>query len=152
MRYWEDFEVGSTETFGAYEITEAEIIEFGAEYDPAPFHVDAKAAADGPYGGLIAPGLLVGAAFMRMLVDHVLLDSASMGSPGIDSARWKIPVRPGDTLSVRQEALNARVLQSRPELGLVNNRFEILNQRGEIAAEICSTGLFRRRHTDEAGA
>ena len=27
MRYWEDFEVGETERYGAYEVTEAEIIE-----------------------------------------------------------------------------------------------------------------------------
>lgn len=145
MRYWEDFEVGSVETYGAYEVSADEIIAFGKAYDPLPFHVDPDAAADGPYGGLTAPGLLTCAIFMRMLVDHVLSQSASMGSPGVDSLRWSRPVRPGDTLSVRQEITAARVLESRPELGLVKNRFEVRNQHDETVAELVSNGLFRRR-------
>lgn len=150
MLHWEDFEPGSRRTYGAYKVTEAEIIEFGREYDPLPFHVDPEAAADGPYGTLTAPGLLTCAIFMRLLVDHVLVDSTSMGSPGVETVRWKTPVRPGDTLSVRQEVLTTRVLASRPELGLVNNRFEILNQHGDVAAEIVSAGLFRRRDAHAA--
>lgn len=145
MRYWEDFEVGAVETFGAYTVDEAEIVAFGRAYDPLPFHVDPEAAADGPYGGLTAPGLLTCAIFMRMLVDHVLSRSASMGSPGLDSVRWTRPVYAGDTLSVHQEILAARVLESRPELGLVKNRFTVVNQDGAAVAELASNALFRRR-------
>ena len=145
MRYWEDFEVDTVEEFGAYEVTEAEIIEFGRAYDPLPFHVDPEAAKDGPYGALTAPGLLTCSIFMRLLVDHVLSDAASMGSPGVDSVRWLKPVFAGDTLSLRQEAVSSRVLESRPEMGLIKNRFEVCNQHGEAVCEIASNGLFRRR-------
>ena len=145
MRDWEDFEPGRVETFGAYTVTEDEIVAFGRAYAPLPFHVDPEAAADGPYGGLTAPGLLTCAIFMRILVDNVLSQSASMGSPGVDSVRWPRPVFAGDTLSVRQETMEARVLNSRPELGLVKNRFIVLNQDGEAVAELASNALFRRR-------
>ena len=38
---------------------------------------------------------------MRMMCDEYVLDSASLGSPGIDNLRWLKPVFPGDTLSMR---------------------------------------------------
>ncbi|MBS62195.1 MaoC family dehydratase [Salinisphaera sp.] len=150
MRYWEDFEVGETERYGAYAVTEAEIIEFAKAYDPLPFHTDPQAAKDSPYGALTAPGLLTCSIFMRLLVDHVLLDAASMGSPGVDQVRWLKPVYAGDTLSVRQQTLSTRVLESRPEMGLVKNRFEVLNQHDEVVCDIASNGLFARR--DATGA
>lgn len=152
MRYWEDFELGTVESYGAYEVTEAEIIEFAKAYDPLPFHVDPEAAKDSPYGALTAPGLLTCSIFMRLLVDHLLLDAASMGSPGVDSVRWLKPVYAGDTLSIRQEALSKRVLESRPEMGLIKNRFEVLNQHGEPVCDIASNGLFRRRDSEGAPA
>lgn len=152
MRYWEDFETGTLETYGAYRVTEAEIIEFGRAFDPLPFHIDPEAAKDSPYGALTAPGLLTCSIFMRLLVDHLLSDAASLGSPGVDSVRWLKPVYAGDTLSLRQEALSKRVLESRPEMGLVKNRFEVLNQNGETVCEIASNGLFRRRDSEEATA
>ena len=150
MRYWEDFEIGAIERYGAYEVTEAEIVEFATAYDPLPFHIDPQAAKDSPYGALTAPGLLTCAIFMRLLVDHLLRDAASLGSPGVDSVRWTQPVYAGDTLSVRQQTLSTRVLESRPEMGLVKNRFEVLNQHDEVVCDIASNGLFARR--DAAGA
>lgn len=150
MRYWEDFETGGVERYGAYAVTEAEIIEFAKAYDPLPFHTDPQAAKDSPYGALTAPGLLTCSIFMRLLVDHVLLDAASMGSPGVDQVRWLKPVYAGDTLSVRQQTLSTRVLESRPEMGLVKNRFEVLNQHDEVVCDIASNGLFARR--DATGA
>lgn len=145
MRYWEDFEVDRVEEFGAYEVTEAEIIEFGRAYDPLPFHVDPEAAKHGPYGALTAPGLLTCAIFMRLIVDHVLSDAASLGSPGVDSLRWVKPVFAGDTLSLRQHAVSRRILDSRPDTGLIKNRYEVLNQHREVVCEIASNGFFRVR-------
>lgn len=150
MHYWEDFEIGRVDTFGEYAVTADEIVEFSEAYDPLPFHTDPVAAAQSPYGGLIAPGLLTCAMFMRMLVDHVLLDAASMGSPGVDSVRWLAPVRPGDTLSVRQEVLDARVLRSRPGLGLVKSRFDVRNQIDESVCELISNALFAKRPVQSA--
>ena len=57
------------------------------------------AAADGPFGGLVASGWHTTALFMGMSVRAVLLDSASMGSPGVDEIRWTAPVRPAATFA-----------------------------------------------------
>ncbi len=142
--YWEDFEVGHESTYGEHTVTQEEIIEFGLEFDPQPFHVDPEAAADSPYGGLIASGWQTAALFMRMLVDNVLSGSASMGSPGVESLRWKRPVHAGDTLHARTCVLEKRPSKTRPDLGLVKNRFEVVNQHDESVLEMVSFGMFLR--------
>ena len=57
-------------------------------------------------------------AYMRMLVDQVIGDSDSVGSPGIDNLRWVKPVRPGDTLHGRFVVLESRESRSRPDWGI----------------------------------
>jgi acyl dehydratase len=85
---------------------------------------------------------------MRMMCDAYLLDAASLGSPGLENIRWLKPVLVGDTLSVRMEVLEARVMNSRPTVGLVRSRWEALNQRGEAVLSMEGWGMFRRRPQD----
>ena len=107
MRYWEDFVVGQDVVHGTHEITAEEIVRFGREFDPQPFHTDLDAPADGPFGGLIASGWHSAALYMGMFVRNVLLDSASLGSPGVEELRWLVPVRPGDVLTGRSRVVDA---------------------------------------------
>jgi len=101
MRWFEDYQVGQVERFGAYQVTREEVIEFASRFDPQPFHLDDAAAAANPiFGKLAASGWHTCAMVMRMLVDHQLKDGhMSLGSPGVDEIRWLKPVYPGDTLS-----------------------------------------------------
>jgi len=82
---------------------------------------------------------------MRMMCDAYLLESASLGSPGIENLRWMKPVRPGDTLRVRNVVLDARPLESRPNVGLVRNRWSVLNQHDEEVMQMEGYGMFKRR-------
>ncbi len=145
--FWEDFHVGQVREFGAATVKREDIIDFASRFDPQPFHLDDAAARDTPYGGLIASGWHTAAMAMRMMCDEYLLDSASLGSPGLDSLRWLAPVRPGDTLGVRLTVLAARVMQSRPEAGLVESRWEVMNQDGTVVLDMRGWGMFRRRPT-----
>lgn len=144
-RYFEDLDPGTAETFGHYEVTEAEIVEFARQYDPQPFHVDQAAAEASIYGGLIASGWLTAAMTMRMLVDNVIDPETTMGSPGMEEIRWTVPVRPGDVLSVRQEVLDKRALESRPDRGLFRYRSETLNQDDETVMTMVGKGMIARR-------
>lgn len=152
--YWEDFAVGSERGFGDHVVTEAEVLEFGREFDPQPFHVDAGAAAAGPFGGLIASGWQTAGWCMRMLVDNLLKQSTSMGSPGLESLRWKRPVRPGDRLRVHGTVLERRASRSRPDMGLVKSEFTVYNQHDEIVMAMVTTIMFGRRPAtaERAGA
>jgi acyl dehydratase len=144
-RYFEDYPVGEIASFGDHAITEQEVIEFARRYDPQPFHVDADAARDTFYGGLIASGWMTASVAMRMLVDHYISPLASMGSPGIDELRWIKPVRPGDRLRMRVTVMGARRSQSKPDRGMVHFLQEVLNQDGETVATLKGWGMYRVR-------
>ncbi len=143
--YWEDFPVGRVREVGGVTLSREDIVSFARQFDPQPFHVDEEAARSSIFGGLIASGWHTCALAMRMICDAYLLETASAGSPGVDDVRWLKPVRPGDTLRARVEVIEARPLESRPELGLIRNRWEVLNQRGETVLRMHGSGMIRRR-------
>ena len=145
MRYWEDFGVGDVTELGEVEVSRDEIVEFARKYDPQPFHVDEEAAADGPFGGLIASGWHTTALFMGMFVRSILLDSASMGSSGVDELRWTAPVRPGDRLTGRVTVTAVEPSSKRPDRGTVFTTSEVFNQDGTLVMTMRARGYFRRR-------
>ena len=145
MRYFEDFAAGQEYPFGPHTVTRAEIIAFAAEYDPQPFHLDEAAAADSMLGGLAASGWHTCALFMRMVALGWLNDSASMGSPGIDTLKWRRPVRPGDTLSGRTIVLGTRESKSRPDRGFLSVRHEVVNGKNEEVMRIEHSIMIARR-------
>ena len=112
---FEDFKPGDRRSFGPRVLTKEEIVAFGRDWDPQPFHIDEEAAARSPFGGLIASGWQTAALCMRLVVDGMLAHSKSMGSPGLDELKWLKPVRPGDALSVQVEILEATPSKSRPD-------------------------------------
>lgn len=144
--YWEDFPAGDVREFGATEVTREMIVEFASRYDPQPFHVDEVAARESLFGALCASGWHTSALAMRMMCDEYLLKAASLGSPGIDHLRWLQPVFAGDTLSVRLTVLSSRPMASRPHVGLVQSRWEVLNQKRETVMTMEGWGMYRRRN------
>jgi acyl dehydratase len=132
MIYFEDFSPGEIVEYGDRAVTAEEIIAFAREFDPQPFHLSEEEGRDSPAGGLVASGWHLASIMMRMNCDEMLLESSSQGSPGIEEIDWPTPVRPGDRLRIRRTTLSARVSRSRPTVGLVEARFELMNQAGEI--------------------
>ena len=51
-----------------------------------------------------------------------------LGSPGVDELRWILPVRPGDTLSLRVIIPQTKRSRSKPDRGIVHSLIEVLNQ------------------------
>ena len=144
-RYFEDFKVGEKRTFGAYEVTREEIIEFAGKYDPQPFHMSEELARDSFLGGLCASGWHTCAMTMRMMVDSMMDKGPSLGSPGVDGIRWLRPVRPGDVLSVEIETKELRPSRSKPDIGSVHQDVTVMNQKGEAVMTLKSVALFKRR-------
>ena len=143
--YWEDFPVGQVREFGRVTVQRDDIVAFATQFDPQPFHVDEAAAAATMFGGLIASGWHTCALAMRMMCDEYLLDSASLGSPGLDGLKWLKPVRAGDTLRMRLTVLEARPMQSKPHIGLLHSHWEVLNQHGQTVLDMSGWGMFGRR-------
>ena len=148
--YFDDFEVGQTIELGSCTVTKEEIIEFALKFDPQPFHINEKEAAETIYGGLIASGWHTGSLFMRLLYDGLLSRAASMGSPGQDEMRWVRPVRPGDTLSARGVIEEKIPSRSKPDRGLVRTTYQVFNQEGLEVMKIRGLGIFAKRPSDDS--
>ncbi len=149
MRWFEDFHEGQEIDLGQVRVEEAEVLEFARRYDPQPFHTDPVAAADGPFGGLIASGWHTAALYMRRYVDVVLSDAASMGSPGMELLRWEKPVRPGTTLHCRLTVLAATPSERHPARGTLRLRSEAFDDDGDRVLVFEGRGLFGRRPVDD---
>jgi acyl dehydratase len=143
--HFEDYIAGSTSMLGSVRVSREEIIEFASRYDPQPFHVDPVAAADSPYGGIIASGWHTCALTMRLLVDTYLSADSSLGSPGLEELRWSAPVRPGDELTVTVHVLDTRASASKPDRGIVRSRIEAVNQDAVTVLSMVAVNLVRRR-------
>ena len=147
LLYWEDLQQGGTFELGSHTFTEEEIVAFASQFDPQPFHVDPVAAEKSFFKGLVASGWHTCAIAMRLMVDKFVNHTASLGSPGLDNIRWLAPVRAGDTITYRRVTTGARVSGSKPDIGLLQSRWEATNQRGETVMTMEGWGMFRRRAT-----
>jgi acyl dehydratase len=150
--FWEDFDVGQVNEYGRKLVTAEEIKEFAAEFDPQPMHLDEEAARATLVGGLCASGWHTCAIMMRIVADGFVLNSSSMGAPGVEEVRWLAPVRPGDTLRVRVTVLDKKASQSRPLLGFVGLFFEVLNEAGTCVMTSRTNMMFARRASAPADA
>lgn len=142
-RYFDDFAVGESSRFGQYTVSKDEITEFAQQYDPQPFHVDQEAAAESPFGELIASGWHSAAICMRLVVDNYFAEG-SLGSPGVENLKWRHPVKPGDTLSVQAEVLDKRELESKPDQGIVHIHFSMSNENEEEVLSMEGSFFFPR--------
>lgn len=145
QRYLDDLQAGQRFESGGITLTEAEIIDFAWRYDPQPFHLDVNAAAESPYGGLIASGFQSLALCFRLFIQSGVLAGSSLGSPGIDELRWLAPVRPGDTLRSVVEVIEVRPSASKPDRGIARMKYQAINQRGEAVLSFIVNHLLRRR-------
>lgn len=143
--YFEDFEPGRTFPLGPKTVDAEEIVAFATEFDPQPMHLSEEAGKASILGGLSASGWHTSAMLMRMMIDAYLLSSVSEGAPGIDVMEWKKPVLAGDTLSGRSTVTAARILRSRPHIGIATFRHELENQRDERVLVSENSIMFRRR-------
>lgn len=150
-RYYEDLEVGSvTQSDLTYLVTAEEIMEVGRRWDPQPFHTDPELAKDSVFGGLVAATV------------HLLGMLTSLGVKGDPTAAVSAlgmtdfinhsPARPGDELHCHNVVTSRRLSNSRPGLGVVSFRNQLINQRDELVFSYEATALIRCRDADDAGA
>jgi acyl dehydratase len=125
--HWEDFSPGQIIDCGSRLVSREEIVGFAAEYDPQPMHLDEQAARATIPGGLIASGWHICCVLMRMLSDSLLVEASFLGAPGVEEVKWLAPVRPGERIRARGIVLETRPSRSRPDVGFVKFRFELID-------------------------
>jgi acyl dehydratase len=151
--WFEDFAAGQVYQTAGATLTESQILDFAMQWDPQRFHLDAEAAAESPYGGLIASGFQSLLVSFRLFLEEGLIRKCSLGSPGIDELRWIAPVRPGDTLRARIEILETKPSRSKPDRGVGVFAVSVSNQTGaEVMTWRCAILLARRPTNAEDGS
>jgi len=143
--YWEDFNPGRVFEHGPRRLSRDEMMVFAAEFDPQPMHLDELAARATMMGGLCASGWYVCSILMRMIADAFVLDSSSMGAPGVDEVKWLLPVRPDDEIRLRATVADVRASNSRPDRGFVKFNFELFNAAGQRVMTLTTSLMMGRR-------
>lgn len=142
---WEDLTTGLQMTFGPKRVECDEVIDFASKFDPQPFHLSEEAGKASLFGGLAASGWHTCGMVMKLMCDGFLLESSSLGSPGLENLKWVKPVMVGDELTARLTIMDRRPMNSRADVGLTRSLWEALNQRGEVVLTIDSWAMFRLR-------
>ncbi len=150
--YWEDFKSGAVAEYGPRLVTRDEVVSFAAEFDPQPMHLDEEAARGTMLGGLAGSGWHTCCLTMRMIADGFILNSSSMGGPGIEEVKWLAPMRPDSKLTVRATVLETRASKSRPDMGLVKFVFETLDDKGTLVMSMTTSLMFGRSPPEKSAA
>lgn len=145
VSFFEDLFVGQRFRSPAVEVVEEDVLRFACENDPQSFHVNAEAAAESLFGGLVASGWHTASLSMRLLLEASWPRLAG-GAIGADAKiSWKLPVRPGDWLRADAEVIGRAPSRSRDDIGVVNFRMTTFNQRNEPVMVLESTAFVRRK-------
>jgi len=149
-RYFDDFAIGDTFETPAVVVTEADIIAFARQFDPQGWHLDAAAAAESPFKGIVASGWHTAALVMRLTVESGILRATGILGAGVDELRWHRPVRPGDSIRVRGEVVSKSEPEPGRSAGLMRVRLTASNQRGETVLSEIPTLFVPRRTNNRA--
>jgi acyl dehydratase len=97
---------------GTVTVDREELLGFGGRYDPLASHTDPAAAAEPPFGGIVASGIHTFVLTQPPVVEALYVDSDVIAAGRVESLRFPAPVRPDDTLAgdleMRDETVWAR--------------------------------------------
>ena len=130
MRYYEDLNVGSGWLVGTYVASRAEAIELATRWEPQPYHVDERAAAESVYGGLTLCSLHLFAICTRLFLKqpNPIAVTAMLGK---DEVRLPKAARPAEEIRYDTECIDMRPSRSRPGSGIVVVRDTLSDPRGD---------------------
>ena len=152
--FFDAVEPGISYGIGSYTFLPESIKKFAAKYDPQRFHLDEDAAKQSIFGGLCASGWHTLSVWMRLYVDNgrngIIAATGFEGdlpeygpSPGVGNIKWLKPVMAGDTISYRSTVTSKRISKSRPGWGLLMQKSEGENERGEMVVSVEGAGMLR---------
>jgi acyl dehydratase len=147
MIYFEDLNIGKKILIGPISVSEKEIIEFAKKFDPQPFHVDIEKAKDSLFGNLCASGWHTCSLYMRMLYDGLLINLASLGSPGMNEIRWIKPLFPNETINGELTIISKTPSKSKPSIGSMVIDSKVFNSKKELIMTMQSISIVKKRNT-----
>jgi acyl dehydratase len=128
-RHFEDYAIGAARRTTGRTITEADIVlHAGQTGDFYPHHMDKEWCATQPFKERIAHGTLIFSVAVGMTAGEI--NPLAM-SYGYDKLRFLKPVFIGDTITSSITITEKRD-HKKPDYGIVAEKLEVTNQRGEV--------------------
>ena len=149
IEWFEDFSIGMRFISESVQVSEDEIKQFAARFDPQPFHLDDAAAQKTMFKGLAASGWHTAAIGMRLAVDARPFGPHPLIGLGVDGLRWMVPVRPGDILRLEGEVVGLTRSKTKPQ-GTVLVTWTMYNQKDEAVYTFTPIGIVPCRPENES--
>ena len=150
--FWEDIEVGYVGFGLSRTIQHADIINY-ANYtrDYQQVHVDREFSKTSLYGDVILHGLAGVSMASGMLLrtdfgTHTL--RTMLTCLGYKTIKFPAPILVDDTVGLRFEVIDTSAYDGRSDVGLVEMRLDMTNQRGVLVSTHTRTYLFAARDYD----
>ena len=140
-RRFGDFTLG--QVFSTYRrtVTETDLVNFVQFANlRLPLFIDDEHARASPHGGRIVPGFLTASVSAGML--ESVLGENTLAGLGMDTFRFRMPVRPGDTLGCLVSVEEMKPTRD-PSRGVLSVAVKVTNQRDESVLEYRATVLIR---------
>ena len=130
IEWFEDLALGMRFKSETVQISEHDIKQFAAKFDPQPFHLDDEAARETIFKGLAASGWHTAAIAMSLCVKARPFGPHPLIGLGVDELRWMLPVRPDDILHIEGEVVSLTRSRTKPQ-GTALVKWTLYNQKGE---------------------
>lgn len=144
---FEDAQLGMRFATPSRTVTEADMINFsGVSGDFHVVHTDAELMKSSEFGGRIAHGALILAMVTGLRGRLGIFDDTLIAFAGIREWRFRKPVLINDTITVHDEIVELNET-SKTDRGVMVNRIEVRNQRGDVVQDGEMVALIRRRTT-----
>jgi acyl dehydratase len=139
----EDLPLGETTECGTFRLSEREIVDFAAKYDPQPFHLSAEAGRQSIFGGLVASST------QSLAISCGLVVRAHANVRFVCGAAWRDiqlhrPVRPDTDYAVRARWTAARASASKPDRGIADIAIAVADGEGPVMTYGIAYFVWRR--------
>ena len=149
-RHWQDIQSGESFNTESITISRRDILDFAADFDPQPYHLDPEAADASIFGGLCASGWHVTAVMMRLLTDTFMAEHIDLlGSNGVSNLRWRKPVFAEDALHSTITVKEKFPAGQDPRFAYVDCDVDVSNQHGDSVIAL-TTSLMIGTGSEEA--
>jgi acyl dehydratase len=125
---FEDLVVGEVFVSGLHVVTAEQIRNFAQLMgETNPLHIDEEFAAQSPFGQITASGSFGLALTISMMEEAEVFHGTAVAALGIEEWRYHKPIVAGLTCRSRMTINDLRLRASRPDLGVADRYFELMD-------------------------
>lgn len=142
--YWDELKEGEQFSYGSYQVTEREIIDFARQYDPMDFHIDPEKAKASPIGALCASGIHTLGIMQRLTFDNIYANWHIVAGREFRKCQFRLPVVANDCLTVHMKIVKLS-LDSRIDRGNAELAIDVTNASGRTVLELEGEIILQRQ-------